>query len=278
MEGFAVDILEEDLNLAGMIEHLVVLGDVRVVDIAEDLDFGVDLEADRVLVMQSLTAIRSSDLFSLSGAAFSLPRICFATIATESVNEGSFSLRVVPPNLLAAEREEAKAVLTLFLKKQGRELTTLEIRDALIPYLETLLEEFGDILVDLVENFPNPPIKERSIEKLLSPPEEGRPVVPVSTPNTAVNSKRIKAVDRVTKVGPAGKLPPHVVYLTELGMELELIKEMTRKFPSFAYYTAWRGKLSLSLNSFSISGYRNQISPPSSAKGPNSAASASPIT
>ncbi|XP_057465102.1 transcription termination factor MTERF5, chloroplastic-like isoform X2 [Actinidia eriantha] len=231
--------------------------------------------------MQSLTTIRSSDLSSLSGAAFSLPRtqlsfpkkvfLCRAKFA-ESVNEGSFCLRVVPPSLLAAEREEAKAVLTLFLKKQGlsnavaartinksepfidhlvsrlhsvhksrylvgRELTTLEIRDALIPYLETLLEEFGDILVDLVENFPNPPIKERSIEKLSSPPEEGRPVVPVSTPNTAVNSKRIKAVDRVTKVGPAGKLPPHVVYLTELGMELELIKELTRKFPSFAYYS-----------------------------------------
>lgn len=35
------------------------------------------------------------------------------------VIDGSFSLRVVPPNLLAAEKEEAKAVLTLFLKKQG---------------------------------------------------------------------------------------------------------------------------------------------------------------
>ncbi|GFY98359.1 proteinaceous RNase P 3 [Actinidia rufa] len=163
--------------------------------------------------------------------------------------ERSFGLRVVPPSLLAAEKEEAKAVLTMFLKKQGlsnavttrtinksderskpfidhlvsrlhsvhksrylvgRELTTLEIRDALIPDLKTLLEEFGDILVDLVENFPNPPIKERSIEKLSSPPDEGRPVVPVSTPNTAVNSMRRKAVDRVTKVGHAGKLPPHV--------------------------------------------------------------------
>ncbi|GFY83159.1 mitochondrial transcription termination factor family protein [Actinidia rufa] len=265
MEGSAVDILEEDLNLVGMIEHLVVLGDVRVVDIAEDLDFGVDLEADRVLVV----------------AVYHIEGVESGRRAVEDlVDRCNLSLPYAPPTCFLSleqpfpypEREEAKAVLTLFLKKTGlsnavaartinksepfidhlvsrlhsvhksrylvgRELTTLEIRDALIPYLETLLEEFGDILVDLVENFPNPPIKERSIEKLLSPPEEGRPVVPVSTPNTAVNSKRIKAVDRVTKVGPAGKLPPHVVYLTELGMELELIKEMTRKFPSFAYYS-----------------------------------------
>nr|CAD1833506.1 unnamed protein product [Ananas comosus var. bracteatus] len=97
----------------------------------------------------------------------------------------------IPSSLLAAEREEAKAVLSLFLRKQGlsnavaartinksdcfidhlisvlhtkhksrylvgRELTTLEIRGALVPYLEALLEEHGDMLVDVVENYPNP--------------------------------------------------------------------------------------------------------------------------
>lgn len=33
--------------------------------------------------------------------------------------DGSFSVRVLPSSLMAAEKEEAKAVLTLFIKKQG---------------------------------------------------------------------------------------------------------------------------------------------------------------
>lgn len=37
----------------------------------------------------------------------------------DSELDGSFNARVVPPTLIAAEKEEAKAVLTLFLKKQG---------------------------------------------------------------------------------------------------------------------------------------------------------------
>ena len=40
-------------------------------------------------------------------------------MTADSEIDGSFSLRVVPPTLIAAEKEEAKAVLTLFLKKQG---------------------------------------------------------------------------------------------------------------------------------------------------------------
>jgi mTERF domain-containing protein len=141
----------------------------------------------------------------------------------DSGTDGSFNLKVVPPALLAAEKEEAKAVLTFFLKKQGpsnsvaartinksdlfidhlvsrlhsvhksrylvgsisiyylllllratvnllyfilkgilanqvplgmagRELTTLEIRDALNPYLEALLKEHGNFMVDVAEN------------------------------------------------------------------------------------------------------------------------------
>lgn len=40
-------------------------------------------------------------------------------MAVDYEGDGTFGLRVVPPTLLAAEKEEAKAVLTLFLKKQG---------------------------------------------------------------------------------------------------------------------------------------------------------------
>ncbi|KAF8390611.1 hypothetical protein HHK36_025138 [Tetracentron sinense] len=178
---------------------------------------------------------------------------------TESGLDGSLSFRTVPPNLLAAEKEEAKAVLTLFLRKQGlsnavavrtinksdlfidhlvsrlhfvhkarylvgRELTTLEIRDALVPFLESLLEEHGDILVDVVENFPNPPVKERTI-------------APASLTNSTINSKKLKAMARVSEIGPDGQLPPHVLYLIDLGMDLDQIKAMTRKFPAFAYYS-----------------------------------------
>ncbi|XVF39021.1 hypothetical protein PTKIN_Ptkin01aG0002200 [Pterospermum kingtungense] len=184
-------------------------------------------------------------------------KICIMTADSEV--DGSFSFRVVPPTLIAAEKEEAKAVLTLFFKKQGlsnavaariinksdlfidhlvsrlhsvhksrylvgRELTTLEIRDALIPYLESLLEEHGKILADMVENFPDPPIKDK-------------PVAHVSPPDSALDSKKLKAVSRVSETGTAGKLRPQTVYLMELGMDLEKIKLITRRFPSFAYYS-----------------------------------------
>lgn len=213
--------------------------------------------------------------FSLRRTQHPFPRklfSCRAKYAAESGNDGSLSLRLVSPNLLAAEKEEAKAVLTLYLKKQGlsnavatrianksepfvdhlisrlhsihksrylvgRELTTLEIRDALIPYLKTLQEEYGDILIDVVESFPTRPIKEKILEKLPNPPVEENSVIPVSSPDTPLNTKKTRALSRITNVGPNGELPPHIVYLIELGMELELIKRVTRKFPAFAYYS-----------------------------------------
>lgn len=106
----------------------------------------------------------------------------------------------------------------------GRELTTLEIRDALIPYLESLLEEHGNILVDVVENFPDPPTKEKTESQ-------------VSPPHSTLDSKKLKAVSRVSETGPEGELRPQVLYLLDLGMDLEQIKVITRKFPSFPYYS-----------------------------------------
>lgn len=43
----------------------------------------------------------------------------FDVIADDSGIDGSFSFEALPTTLLAAEKEEAKAVLTLFLKKKG---------------------------------------------------------------------------------------------------------------------------------------------------------------
>ncbi|KAL5998609.1 hypothetical protein ACLOJK_009552, partial [Asimina triloba] len=208
------------------------------------------------------------------------------TIVAETGVDGSLSFTTVPSSLLAAEREEAKAVLKLFLKKQGlsnavaartinksdhfidhlisklhsiyksrylkwheayiivylqlikiqilainpiistvtgRELTTLEIREALVQYLESLLEEHGNKLVDVVENFPDPPGK-------------GRPVPPSAT-SANLSSKKLKAIARVSELDSNGNLPAHVSYLLDLGMNLKQIKDMTRRFPAFAYYS-----------------------------------------
>ncbi|MED6120358.1 Transcription termination factor mterf5, chloroplastic, variant 2 [Stylosanthes scabra] len=107
----------------------------------------------------------------------------------------------------------------------GRELTTLEIRDALIPYLESLLEEHGDMLVDVVENYPNPPVK-------------GKPAVQIPPPTPIIDSKKLRPVSRVTEIdATAGNLRPHIVYLMEFGMSIEQINGIIRRFPSFAYYS-----------------------------------------
>lgn len=179
------------------------------------------------------------------------------------------SIRGVPLTLLAAEKEEAKAVLTLFLKKQGlsnaaasrtinksdlfidhlvsqlhsihksrylvgRELTTLEIRDALIPYLENLQQEHGSNLVDVVENFPNTPVKEKVSAEVVSP---NVILDPKKLPDVTAKSRKLKAMARVSGSVPTEKLPQHVIYLIELGMDLEDIQQVTRKFPAFAYYS-----------------------------------------
>ncbi|PQM40114.1 transcription termination factor MTERF5 chloroplastic [Prunus yedoensis var. nudiflora] len=195
--------------------------------------------------------------FSTTRTRITFPQklfFCRAKFADSGI-DGSFSLKLVSPALLAAEKEEARAVLTLFLKKQGlshtvaartinksdlfvehlisrlhsvhksrRELTTLEIREALTPYLESLLDEHGVFLVDLVESFPNAPVKEK-------------PVAPVTKSQSSVDLKKLKAISRVSEIGPAGKLPPHILYLLELGMDLDQIKGIARRFPSFAYYS-----------------------------------------
>lgn len=199
--------------------------------------------------------------------------ISFQAKHAESGLDGPVNQRTISPSLLTAEKEEAKAVLTLFLKKHGlstsiaarvinksdafidhlvsrlhsvhkfrylvgRELTTLEIRDALIPYLETLHEEYGKNLVDMVENYPNSPsIEEGSVQTVPSPPAKDS-AVPVLSPSTGVlDTKKRRALARVSEIGPSGTLPAHITYLVELGMELDAIKDVIRKFPAFSYYT-----------------------------------------
>ncbi|KAM7277685.1 hypothetical protein ACFE04_004819 [Oxalis oulophora] len=62
---------------------------------------------------------------------------------------------------------------------------------------------------------------------LLAPAEKNKP---------ALNSKKLKAISRVCEIDPAGKLRPQTLYLIQgLGMELDQIKLMVRKFPQFSY-------------------------------------------
>ncbi|XP_038883229.1 transcription termination factor MTERF5, chloroplastic isoform X2 [Benincasa hispida] len=213
-----------------------------------------------MILCLSLIENGSSRSFVLYRVQVSFPRKPFSCRAKfDSEIDGSANIKVVSPALLTAEKEEAKAVLTLFLKKQGlsnaiaartinksdlfidhlvlrlhlihksrylvgRELTTLEIRDALNPYLESLFEEHGTHLVHAVENFPNPPIKEKIATR-----------APVS--NSTIDTKKLRAISRVSEKGPTGKLRPQILYLIEHGLNLDQIKEITRRFPAFAYYS-----------------------------------------
>lgn len=92
-------------------------------------------------------------------------------------------------------------------------------------------------MVDLVQNFPTQPIKESSDENFEKENVKEKSVTPILVPTATLDPKKLKALDRVSNIGPAGKLPPHITYLIELGMELGLIKTVIRKFPAFAYYS-----------------------------------------
>ncbi|KAF5765921.1 putative transcription regulator mTERF family [Helianthus annuus] len=236
--------------------------------------------------MKAFSLFRTSDTLSLFAAAspavssrsynfrtqLSFPqRLVFCRAETD----GSVSLVNVPPSLLLAEREEAKAVLHMFLTNQGmnrinaarkmkkldlfvdhlmlrlhtvyktrylvgRELTTPEIRDALIPYLEELVEEHGDSFVEVLEYFPIPLVKEKSVETMQKPPSNvtetsTMPVSTVSEPTTS--SKKPTTTTRASNIDDTPNLPPHIVYLEQLGMERDVIKEVIRKFPAFGYYS-----------------------------------------
>ncbi|ESQ56141.1 hypothetical protein EUTSA_v10025001mg [Eutrema salsugineum] len=228
--------------------------------------------------MQTFSQLGPSEIFFIARRANPITRaqlwftgrLSFRqeTFGVRLKNRVEFNPRPVPPNLIAAEKEEAKAVLTLFFKKQGlsnsvsvriinksehfidhlvsrlhsvhkarylvgRELTTLEIRDSLIPYLEHLHEEHGDLLSDLVVSFPDPPTDPRPVSSSspapLSPPR--------GLTDSALDTRKLRAVSRVSELDTEGALRPQTLYLLDLGLTLEQIKTITRKFSAFPYYS-----------------------------------------
>ncbi|XP_078172526.1 transcription termination factor MTERF5, chloroplastic-like [Carex rostrata] len=111
----------------------------------------------------------------------------------------------------------------------GRELTTLEIRSALISCLKSLSEEHGDLLINMVENFPDPPST--------SSDHTDHPSLPSPSSRLDQTSARDRAMARVIKIDENGHLSPQVSYLLDLGMDLDSIQKIARKFPSFTYYS-----------------------------------------
>ncbi|KAJ0041435.1 hypothetical protein Pint_26836 [Pistacia integerrima] len=226
------------------------------------------------MAMKILSGSCSSDLSSLFRGAFYINRTRLTSpeevfscqgigfSSSDSRANESFNSRVEPPSLVAAEKKEAKSVLTLFLMQQGlskavaartvnksdhfidhlisrlhsahksrylvgRELTTLEIRDTLNPYLQSLLKEHGNFMVDLAKNFRTAPVEEK-------------PALPVCQSHSSLDSKKPEAVSHVSAPSPAADPCPQLSYLLELGMDLEQIKLATRKYPSFANYSSER--------------------------------------
>ncbi|KAF3435178.1 hypothetical protein FNV43_RR22265 [Rhamnella rubrinervis] len=84
---------------------------------------------------------------------------------------------------------------------------------------------YSSLKVD--ESFPNlPDDKEKPVAPL-----------PASLSPSFLDSKKLKAISRVREIGPNGKLRPQVLYLIELGVDLDQIESMTRRFPNFIYYS-----------------------------------------
>ncbi|KAJ4834300.1 hypothetical protein Tsubulata_034313, partial [Turnera subulata] len=161
-----------------------------------------------------------------------------------------FSSTAVPEKHLIADKEEAKNVLTSFLKKLGlssataiktikksdlfldhlvskpggRELTGAEIREALVPYLESLSKQLESNLLELVNNFPSPAIK--NVESV--------------APTSAREREKLKAVSKLNKLDLDGQLAPNILYLLELGMDFKQIKLMAWKCPSLVSYSLER--------------------------------------
>ncbi|KAJ0040135.1 hypothetical protein Pint_26820 [Pistacia integerrima] len=120
------------------------------------------------MAMKILSGSCSSDLSSLFGGAFYINRnrLTLAGIADSRANESLNSRVVAAQTINKSDHFIDHLISSLHSAHKswylvGREFTTLEIRDTLNPYLQSLLEEHGNFMVDLVKNFPTAPIKEK---------------------------------------------------------------------------------------------------------------------
>ncbi|KAF3435176.1 hypothetical protein FNV43_RR22263 [Rhamnella rubrinervis] len=96
----------------------------------------------------------------------------------------------------------------------------------------TMISKFGNLYsyslaknfdTEMGESFPNPSDKEKSVAP-----------VPASLSPSLHDSDKLKAA--VSETDPAGELWPQFLCLMELGMDLDPIKRITRRFPRFPFY------------------------------------------
>eukprot|EP01018_Ginkgo_biloba_P012334 Gb_34139 [translate_table: standard] len=105
----------------------------------------------------------------------------------------------------------------------GRELTTIEIRSTLLPYLEGLAAEHGEGLVDVLLHFPNTPSREEY---------DGH-----SLKISGSTSKNKRASVKHIRFEYNGLLHPSLAYLLTFGLSVEQVKTLVRKFPTLLTYS-----------------------------------------
>ncbi|GAB2237407.1 hypothetical protein Droror1_Dr00015309 [Drosera rotundifolia] len=169
----------------------------------------------------------------------------------ESGLDGSLCLKPVAVTVLTTMKKEVKDVLTFFLEQQGlsnivaatvvkksdlflehlvsrlnilhetgfltgKELTTMEIREAVSPYLEALLPEHGDTLIDMIVHFPHPPPEVKSAPRTpslkLDRDQEKLPVLAIDSMRPGAMARmRPRAMARVSESVQVEDLPPHII-------------------------------------------------------------------
>ncbi|KAJ0039576.1 hypothetical protein Pint_26840 [Pistacia integerrima] len=137
------------------------------------------------MAMKILSGSCSSDLSSLFRGVFYINRTRLASPEEVFSCQGIIAARTVKKSdhfidHLISRLHSAHKCLYLV----GRELTTLQIRDTINPYLQSLLEEHGNFMVDLVKNFPTKPIEEK-------------PTLPVCRFHSNLDSKKPEVVSHI---------------------------------------------------------------------------------
>ncbi|KAL3701637.1 hypothetical protein R1sor_019659 [Riccia sorocarpa] len=208
-------------------------------------------------------AITWKGTLTCSNGATKLYKIS-AVRTVEDVGEGTSEFSLDWRHLVG-EREEAKGILSQFLRSRGfssavasrtvknatlftahllsllhsehrarylagEELATEEIRATLLPYLETLASKYGRGTPDVITSFPEVPSLWAGGDVLYS-----------VTTDSAGEEKVIEVniADCPALLGHCtdGKLPPAVSYCLSIGMSSEQVNDVIQRFPAFAHYS-----------------------------------------
>ncbi|KAL2649907.1 hypothetical protein R1flu_018035 [Riccia fluitans] len=187
-----------------------------------------------------------------------------AVRTVEDVGEGTSEFSLDWRHLVG-EREEAKGVLSQFLRSRGftsavasrtvknatlftahllsllhsqhrarylagEELATEEIRASLLPYLESLASKYGRGTPDVILSFPEVPPLWTGGDVLYS-------VTTDSDGEEKVIEINLAECPAILGHCVNGKLPPAVSYCLGIGMTSEQVNDVIQRFPAFAHYS-----------------------------------------